>query len=350
MRCGTVAADAAAIAPPARGAGEPAHAVDERRRRVRTVVPAPPPGRVGLLNRSGGSRPRNGSRRPSADGSGPPSTFKARTHHGRYPSQNYLEAGSHVMVDDNEPASVDALTAQGGFLARLGMAGDGRRAGPRAAIPGAPSPLPRHHRPAARRPLHRRRQRGDTMVDVGPGIVDLLGMTREEWLATSEGWRDVLHPDDLDRIVEASERTAATGEPFREQYRAIHRDGREVWIREEAIRVERRGRQPAVLARPDARRHGLGAHGARAAGGADEVRRARRADPRDRLRRRRRRADVDELRQPADRGVPGHHARGVHRRSRPVGDSTCTRRTATRRSPHTSRGARRASRSRSSTA
>jgi PAS domain-containing protein len=48
---------------------------------------------------------------------------------------------------------------------------------------------------------------GDTMVDVGPGIVDLLGMTREEWLATSEGWRDVLHPDDLDRIVEASERT-----------------------------------------------------------------------------------------------------------------------------------------------
>ena len=79
---------------------------------------------------------------------------------------------------------------------------------------------------------------GDTMVDVGPGIVDLLGMTREEWLATSEGWRDVMHPDDLDRIVEASERTVATGEPFREQYRAIHRDGHEVWIREEAIRVD----------------------------------------------------------------------------------------------------------------
>ncbi len=76
------------------------------------------------------------------------------------------------------------------------------------------------------------------MVDVGPGITDLLGLTREEWLATPEGWRDLLHPDDLDRIVDASERSVATGEPFREQYRAIHRDGREVWIREEAIRVD----------------------------------------------------------------------------------------------------------------
>jgi diguanylate cyclase (GGDEF)-like protein/PAS domain S-box-containing protein len=143
-----------------------------------------------------------------------------------------------VTVDHNESASVDALTAQGGFLAGIAMADSGP----------TPSLAQRHRELEAR-------YRGiidrlpavlyidgvsdeDTMVDVGPGIVDLLGMTREEWLATSEGWRDVLHHDDLDRIVEASERTAATGEPFREQYRAIHRDGREVWIREEAIRVE----------------------------------------------------------------------------------------------------------------
>jgi diguanylate cyclase (GGDEF)-like protein/PAS domain S-box-containing protein len=143
-----------------------------------------------------------------------------------------------VTVDDNEPAYIDAQTARGGFLADVGMDG-----------PGTVSDLARRHREleARYRGIIDRLPAvlyvdgvndGDTMVDVGPGIFDLLGLTREEWLATPEGWRDVLHPDDLHRIVEASERTVATGEPFREQYRAIHRDGREVWIREEAVRIE----------------------------------------------------------------------------------------------------------------
>ena len=143
-----------------------------------------------------------------------------------------------MTVDDNEPQRVDALTAKGGFLADIGMAGTD-----------ALADLAQQHRElqARYRGIIDRLPAvlyidgvndGDTMVDVGPGITDLLGLTREEWLATSEGWRDVLHPDDLDRIVDASERSVATGEPFREQYRAIHRDGREVWIREEAIRVD----------------------------------------------------------------------------------------------------------------
>jgi len=143
-----------------------------------------------------------------------------------------------LTVDDNEPANVDALTARGGFLADLGMTG-----------PDAVPDLAQRHRElqARYRGIIDRLPAvlyidgvndGDTMVDVGPGITDLLGLTREEWLGTPEGWRDVMHPDDLDRIVDASERSVATGEPFREQYRAIHRDGREVWIREEAIRVD----------------------------------------------------------------------------------------------------------------
>jgi diguanylate cyclase (GGDEF)-like protein/PAS domain S-box-containing protein len=143
-----------------------------------------------------------------------------------------------VTVDDNEPAHIDAQTAQGGFLADFGMDG-----------PDTVSDLARRHRELAARYrgiIDRLPavlyvdgvNDGDTMVDVGPGIFDLLGLTREEWLATPEGWRDVLHPDDLHRIVEASERTVSSGEPFREQYRAIHRDGREVWIREEAVRIE----------------------------------------------------------------------------------------------------------------
>jgi len=142
------------------------------------------------------------------------------------------------MVDDTEPASVDALTAQGGFLAQMSVPG---------ADPGSDLARRFGELQARYRGIIDRLpavlyidgvDEGATMVDVGPGIVDLLGMTREEWLATSEGWRTIVHPDDLLRIVEASGRSVETGEPFREQYRAIHRDGHEVWIREEAIRVD----------------------------------------------------------------------------------------------------------------
>ena len=143
-----------------------------------------------------------------------------------------------MTVNDNEPANVDALTAKGGFLADISMTGVD-----------AISDLSQRHREleARYRGIIDRLPAvlyidgvndGDAMVDVGPGITDLLGLTREEWLATPEGWRDVMHPDDLDRIVEASERSVERGEPFREQFRATYRDGHEVWIREEAILVE----------------------------------------------------------------------------------------------------------------
>jgi diguanylate cyclase (GGDEF)-like protein/PAS domain S-box-containing protein len=75
------------------------------------------------------------------------------------------------------------------------------------------------------------------MVDVSPGIEELLGITREEWLDGPDRWRTYIHPDDLDRVVEASARSVETGEPFRLQYRALHRDGREVWIREDAVLI-----------------------------------------------------------------------------------------------------------------
>src|SRR4249919_69959 len=99
-------------------------------------------------------------------------TVQATNERGRYPSENYLEAGSHLTVDDNEPANVDALTARGGFLADLGMTG-----------PDAVPDLAQRHRElqARYRGIIDRLPAvlyidgvndGDTMVDVGPGIID----------------------------------------------------------------------------------------------------------------------------------------------------------------------------------
>ena len=156
MRCGTVAADAAATLLPLVEAGEPAHAVDERRRALRALVPAAPPRRVRLLSGSAGAVH---ARLPPTSPEDRSSHVQATNRGGRYPSQNYLEAGSHVTVDDNEPTERRRPDRQRRLLGGYRHVRHRRPRGPRPTAPGAPSSLPRRHRPAAGRPLHRRRQR-----------------------------------------------------------------------------------------------------------------------------------------------------------------------------------------------
>ena len=75
------------------------------------------------------------------------------------------------------------------------------------------------------------------MFDVSPGIDALLGVSREEWLARPHAWVDRVHPEDRERVVSTTEHAADTGEAFRIEYRAIHRDGREVWIKEDCVLI-----------------------------------------------------------------------------------------------------------------
>jgi diguanylate cyclase (GGDEF)-like protein/PAS domain S-box-containing protein len=76
-----------------------------------------------------------------------------------------------------------------------------------------------------------------SMIDVGPSVADLLGISRDEFLRRQHAWADTIHPDDLDRVVAERDRAARTGEPFRTEYRLAHPSGRTVWIREEAVLV-----------------------------------------------------------------------------------------------------------------
>jgi diguanylate cyclase (GGDEF)-like protein/PAS domain S-box-containing protein len=77
----------------------------------------------------------------------------------------------------------------------------------------------------------------DHMIDVSPAIEGFLGITRQEWLSDFQAWERIVHPDDRARVLEASWDAVATGQPFRVQYRARHRDGREIWIREDSLLV-----------------------------------------------------------------------------------------------------------------
>ncbi len=75
------------------------------------------------------------------------------------------------------------------------------------------------------------------MIDVSPGVRELLGISRERFLSKQNAWADTVHPDDLDRVVAESERAVLTGEPFRVEYRVVHPDGRTVWVREDAVLI-----------------------------------------------------------------------------------------------------------------
>jgi len=72
---------------------------------------------------------------------------------------------------------------------------------------------------------------------VSPQIEELIGYSHIEWMDDQDLWLRITHPDDLERMLAEVERTDATGEPYALEYRYLHRDGRVVWIRNEAVLI-----------------------------------------------------------------------------------------------------------------
>ena len=72
---------------------------------------------------------------------------------------------------------------------------------------------------------------------ISPYIATLTGYTPHEWLDEQQHGGALLHPDDRARVLAAGAHSAATGEPFREEYRLIRKDGTIVWVRDEALIV-----------------------------------------------------------------------------------------------------------------
>src|SRR4029079_19675892 len=57
------------------------------------------------------------------------------------------------------------------------------------------------------------------------------------WLRDPSLWIDLVHPDDRQRIRDANEVADATFTPFKEQYRAVSRDGRSLYVHDESTPV-----------------------------------------------------------------------------------------------------------------
>ena len=76
---------------------------------------------------------------------------------------------------------------------------------------------------------------------ISPRVEEVLGYPPHRFLEDPGFWARVIHPEDLMAVREEDERTDRTGEPFSMEYRVIAKDGRTVWIRDEATLVRDTG-------------------------------------------------------------------------------------------------------------
>jgi PAS domain S-box-containing protein len=77
-----------------------------------------------------------------------------------------------------------------------------------------------------------------TTMYVSPQIEAILGFSPEDYRADPDIWRKRLHPDDRDRVMAELKQSHASNRPFKSEYRMIARDGRTVWLRDEAVIVQ----------------------------------------------------------------------------------------------------------------
>jgi PAS domain S-box-containing protein len=76
----------------------------------------------------------------------------------------------------------------------------------------------------------------DAPYYISPQYEELFGYTPAERQANPTLWRELLHPEDRDRAIEAAERSYEAG-GFSEDYRMVSRDGRVVWVHDETVLI-----------------------------------------------------------------------------------------------------------------
>jgi PAS domain S-box-containing protein len=81
---------------------------------------------------------------------------------------------------------------------------------------------------------------------MSPRIESMLGFPVSDWLEPGF-FTKCLHPDDHERVIAEVERTHATGEGFRMEYRLTAADGRVVWVHDETVAVRDEEYHPLFL-------------------------------------------------------------------------------------------------------
>jgi PAS domain S-box-containing protein len=73
-----------------------------------------------------------------------------------------------------------------------------------------------------------------TNLYTSPQVERILGFTVNEWRSDPELWRKQLHPDDVERAIATHRASNTSTSPYLDEYRIRTKDGRTLWIRDEA--------------------------------------------------------------------------------------------------------------------
>jgi PAS domain S-box-containing protein len=71
-------------------------------------------------------------------------------------------------------------------------------------------------------------------ISINAQIETLLGFSLADWRTTPDLWYQQLHPADRERVLLERQHSYNTEQPFCSEYRMRSRDGRVIWLREEA--------------------------------------------------------------------------------------------------------------------
>jgi two-component system, cell cycle sensor histidine kinase and response regulator CckA len=82
---------------------------------------------------------------------------------------------------------------------------------------------------------------------ISPQAERIFGYSSEEWLADPKLFVNAVHPDDKARVFEETARAHETGEAFSSEYRFYAKDGRLLWVQDEAVVVRDADGKPLYL-------------------------------------------------------------------------------------------------------
>ena len=80
---------------------------------------------------------------------------------------------------------------------------------------------------------------------ISPQVKAITGYTAEEWIADSNLWLKFMQEQDRARVMEEYVHATQMGGPFNSEYRINTKDGRLVWVRDEAILIRDQQGQPS---------------------------------------------------------------------------------------------------------
>ncbi len=85
-------------------------------------------------------------------------------------------------------------------------------------------------------------------IYVSPQVEPVMGFSAEEWTSDPGLWIRQIHPEDRERVLAATEHADRSGQPLGVEYRHVRRDGSTIWVREEAVVIERdEQRRPSLV-------------------------------------------------------------------------------------------------------